>query len=104
MDLLPERWRERLLEYRGKGGYVIGVTARAVEYGFKRALERADVDKDARVHDLRHCIIVHLLDRGVSARVIKDQLSFHESIEMIYRIYGRIPQEAEFRIPRVGWV
>jgi len=104
LELLPEEWRQRLLQFRGKKGYVIGLTARSIEYAFKRSLKEARIKKDACFHSLRHSIICHLLDRGVSARTIKDQLSFHENIEMIYRIYGRIPEEAEFRIPRISWI
>jgi len=104
LGLLPERWRERLLEYKGKRDRVIPVVARTVEYAFKRILKKAGIKKDARFHDLRHSVICHMLDRGVSARVIKDQLSFHENIEIIYKIYGRIPEEAEFQIPRIDWV
>lgn len=107
VTLLPERWREELFRVKkkvGSEGRVIDRSIRAVEYAFQKYKSIAGIEKPARFHDLRHSIIVHLLDRGVSARIIKDQLSFHENVDIIYRIYGRVPAEAEFKVPAVEWV
>ena len=103
LDLIPDQYRDRLLDMAGKNVRVVPRTKEAVEYAFRRALKEARINKPATFHSLRHSIICHLLDRGVPARVVKDQLSFHESIDIIYRIYGRIPSESEFRIG-IDWI
>ena len=101
MYLLPEHWQQKLFSYLEgvRGRKVFPVTARAVEYQFKR-VATAIGKPDARPHDIRHARIRHALDDGVDPTIVKDTLSFHERLSTLTDIYGRIKLGHHARPPK----
>ena len=101
MYLLPEHWQQKLFSYlkRVRGHRVFPVTARAVEYQFKR-VATAIGKPEARPHDIRHARIRHALDDGVDPTIVKDTLSFHERLSTLTDIYGRIKPGHHARPPK----
>jgi len=100
ITLMPEKWRERLLEWKSNvhGNKVFPITERAVEIAFKKVVK--EIGKpDAKVHDVRHARIRHLLDDGVDPSIIKDRLSFHEHMVMIWDIYGKLKPYYKAEVP-----
>ena len=91
MYLLPEYWQQKLFSYLEgvKGRKVFPLTARAVEYQFKR-VATAIGKPDAKPHDIRHARIRHAIDDGVDPVIVRDTLSFHERLSTVTDIYGRI--------------
>jgi site-specific recombinase XerD len=55
------------------------VTRSSVQHAFKRAVESSGVRKKAHVHTLRHSYATHLLELGVSERLVQSYLG-HSSI------------------------
>jgi len=101
MYLLPEYWQQRLFDYvtRGESSRIFPVTARAVEYQFKRVVT-AIGKPEAKPHDIRHARIRHALDDGVDPVVVRDTLSFHERLSTVTDIYGRIKPGYHTEPPR----
>jgi integrase/recombinase XerD len=57
----------------------------AVQQSFRLAMEKADIQKDACVHTLRHSFATHLLEQGVDIVTIKEQLGHaHIQTTMMY--------------------
>jgi site-specific recombinase XerD len=52
----------------------------AVQQTFRLAMQKAEIDKDASVHTLRHSFATHLLEQGVDIVTIKEQLG-HARLE-----------------------
>lgn len=55
------------------------LTGRSVQRAFKAALQQSGVHKKATVHSLRHAWATHLLEAGVSLRLIQSYLG-HRSL------------------------
>lgn len=53
---------------------------RSIQHVFQRALQKSGIEKEATVHTLRHSWATHLLEAGVSLRVIQEYLG-HASIQ-----------------------
>jgi site-specific recombinase XerD len=53
---------------------------RSIQRVFERALQKSGIEKEATVHTLRHSWATHLLEAGVSLRVIQEYLG-HASIQ-----------------------
>ncbi len=57
----------------------------AVQQSFRLAMKKADIQKDACVHTLRHSFATHLLEQGVDIVTIKEQLGHaHIRTTMMY--------------------
>ena len=57
----------------------------AVQQSFRLAMKKADIQKDACVHTLRHSFATHLLEQGVDIVTIKEQLGHaHIQTTMMY--------------------
>lgn len=57
----------------------------AVQQSFRLAMQKAEINKDACVHTLRHSFATHLLEQGVDIVTIKEQLGHaHIQTTMIY--------------------
>jgi site-specific recombinase XerD len=69
------------------------MTKRSVQRAFKVALRQSGVQKEATVHTLRHSYATHLLEAGVSLRVIQVYLG-HSSIRST-AIYTHLTRKTE---------
>ena len=69
------------------------MTTRGVQQCFKAALQDSGVQKEATVHTLRHSYATHLLEAGVSLRVIQAYLG-HSSPETT-AIYTHLTRKTE---------
>lgn len=57
----------------------------AVQQSFRLAMKKAEIQKDACVHTLRHSFATHLLEQGVDIVTIKEQLGHaHIQTTMMY--------------------
>ena len=63
----------------------------AVQQSFRLAMLKAEINKDACVHTLRHSFATHLLEQGVDIVTIKDQLGHaHIQTTMMYLHVAKI--------------
>jgi integrase/recombinase XerD len=69
----PEYW---LFEGQGGGQY----SATSIENIFRSALKKANINKHATPHTLRHSFATHLLEQGINLRYIQELLG-HSSIK-----------------------
>lgn len=69
------------------------ISTRSIERAFKAALRDSEITKDATVHTLRHSWATHLLESGVSLRLIQIWLG-HSSIRSTAR-YTHLTQTLE---------
>ena len=69
----PEKW---LFEGARPGRYL---SRRTIEKIFDQACEKAEIQKDVSVHDLRHSFATHLLEGGVDLRYIQELLGHASS-------------------------
>ncbi len=75
LDLLRQYWRlkrPRPLLFPGKNGQP--VSASSVRCAFRDGLKKAKIKKKATVHTFRHSYATHLLENGVSIRIIQGAL------------------------------
>jgi site-specific recombinase XerD len=82
LEILREYWKEYrpaewLFEGKDKGS---PYSTRGVQKIFERCLDRAGITKGVRVHTLRHCFAVHMLEQGADIYEIK-QLLGHTNIK-----------------------
>ena len=102
--LLPQRMYSILQQYwidhRPSGVLIFQAPKRvapagssSVQKAFRQACEDAELVKKATVHTLRHSYATHLLERGVSIRLIQRSLG-HRSLQTTQR-YSHITGDAE---------
>lgn len=96
LRLLREHWRthrngEWLFPSPCKKRRAVPVHHSNLQKAFKRALARAAIHKHAHVHTLRHSYATHLLESGVSLRLIQSYLG-HRSIRTT-EIYTHLTRE-----------
>jgi len=72
------------------------LTIRAAQKICKNALKKANIDKAASIHSLRHSFATHLLEDGIDIRYIKDFLG-HSSIRTTER-YTHVARDKVARI------
>ncbi len=77
------------LIFRNKKGEAL--SSRNVQKIVSRAAKRAGIDKGVTPHKLRHSFATHLLDSGVSIRVIQELLG-HSNLQTT-QIYTRVSRE-----------
>ena len=77
-----------LLFTGAKGGHYAGSSLQAV---FKRAKERARIDKPVTLHSLRHSYATHMLESGINLRYIQEILG-HSSPKTT-EIYTHVSSE-----------
>lgn len=82
-----------LLFISNRGGPLSTATAQAV---FRHSLRRADINKPATFHSLRHSFATHLLENGTDIRHIQELLG-HASIRTTER-YTHVSRQALSRI------
>jgi integrase/recombinase XerD len=102
--LLPQRMRNILrqywIDYRPPGVLLFQAQKRngpvcssSVQKAFRHACDAAELVKKATIHTLRHSYATHLLERGVSVRIIQRSLG-HRSLQTTQR-YSHITGDSE---------
>lgn len=66
---------------------------------FKRLLERAGLPASIRIHDLRHCNAVMMLEAGVHPRVAMARLG-HSTIQVTMNVYSHVLPDVETEAAR----
>jgi len=78
IDLYIKRYEPRKWLFEGaKAGRYL--SKRSIEKVFDQACERAGIQKDVSVHDLRHSFATHLLEGGTDLRYIQELLGHASS-------------------------
>ena len=72
-------------EYLFEGQYGGQYSVRSVQQVFKKAMQKAKINKKIGVHSLRHSYATHLIEQGVDIRFVQDLLG-HNNIKttMVY--------------------
>ena len=73
-------WRERSLPANAAQRPTTHLSVSAVQHTFRLARATSGLPPEATVHTLRHCYATHLLEEGVSLRLISQYLG-HASLE-----------------------
>lgn len=75
-------WRERGMPLHQRLGQADGpMSVSAVQNAFRLARAESGIHPQATVHTLRHCYATHLLEEGVSLRLISQYLG-HQSLDV----------------------
>ncbi len=74
------------------------VSPATLQKAFRVAVNRAQVQKHATVHTLRHCFATHLLQNGVDIRTIQTLMG-HSSVETTMIYTHVLPSQNQIRSP-----
>ena len=93
MNLIADRTGNDYLFASERGGKLTERTAQKV---FENALHKANIQKDATFHSLRHSFATHLLENGVDVRYVQELLG-HQSIRTT-QLYTKVTNPAIMKI------
>lgn len=101
-----KRWYE---DYRENGSDYLfpGTTSKIIGYStvsvaFKRLCKEHGIGDKYNTHHLRHSRISHLKSNGIPFHVIRDELSFHQSLSVLQDTYTHATEEDKESIPSIS--
>lgn len=83
-------------EWLFEGAYGVSYSKSSVQHIFRKAMQKANINKKVGVHGLRHSYATHLLESGADIRFIQELLG-HHSIKTT-QVYTHVADSAKHKI------